>query len=752
MTIQDYYRYSQLSALAYVNWRRRSGLTPEEAIEDANTAQRIPGDVNNPSINSLGDKIFSPTAVGGQGWQVAHFHPNDDQGFKASLFINSATGEKVLGVCGTEPKDNPYKDLIKADLQEIGDYGMAIYQAVSLFNYVQCLQAEKGDNSVLQLELQVDEYIPPVGNYVTVGFVPPRYLSVVASPTGTGLGLLDPDDNVTITGHSLGGHLAAIGQRLFPNLFDSTVTFNAPGFDPLVGVSTTPIGPIISLGARATDEFVNTLFAPYLSPPPLADFGNISVMVSEDSSPINDPSAVSSCLVTGTQPGPQQPITTERNSHMIEPLMDSLAVQALLEQLNPNIGLAGAGGVIQAASTNPGKSEEVVLDTLSEILLDSKFDRLANDPNDIAGGFWIEAGDFSKRTKNHERIIELENAIAGKNLSLEPLGTTDADGKFTQLSPNEIETKARSDIAYRYALVNLNPFAVLGADADYSRFNPNGELDLAGPADGQLSNSYLADRAEMLFNVIYANIHDTKVTDFETQYADLTKDIHLNKDVGANKKIAFGTDDGETLEGIDPESFFGDEKAGDHLYGMGGNDILRGYGGDDYLEGGEGQDTLLGGAGDDTFAVFGKDSAYDTFWGGEGYDSIKGGEGDDIIRVHQFSEANSIQIINGGAGNDTIAGTAEADTIDLSETKTIDIEQVDGGAGIDKLIGSQDADHLIGGEDNDTLQGGKGNDILEGGAGFDTYIINGTNRGQLSTIHKQELIGVNSPVRPGKVA
>ena len=163
---------------------------------------------------------------------------------------------------------------------------MAISQAVSLYNYVQRLQGAAGE-SVIQLELQVSYIIPPAGDYVMVGLAPPRYLSVVPSQTGVGLGLLDPGDNVTITGHSLGGHLAAIGQRLFPDLFDTTVTFNAPGFDPLVGVTTFPGSSIgfVSLGEQRTDEFVNTLFSPYLDTPPLTNFGNIEVMVSEDSVP-----------------------------------------------------------------------------------------------------------------------------------------------------------------------------------------------------------------------------------------------------------------------------------------------------------------------------------------------------------------------------------------------------------------------------------------------------------------------------------
>jgi len=50
-------------------------------------------------------------------------------------------------------------------------------------------------------------------------------------------------------------------------------------------------------------------------------------------------------------------------------------------------------------------------------------------------------------------------------------------------------------LAYRYALVNGNPFAVLGAD--YSPHNPSGALDLYVPATGagNLTGQYLKDRS-----------------------------------------------------------------------------------------------------------------------------------------------------------------------------------------------------------------------------------------------------------------
>jgi Ca2+-binding RTX toxin-like protein len=77
-----------------------------------------------------------------------------------------------------------------------------------------------------------------------------------------------------------------------------------------------------------------------------------------------------------------------------------------------------------------------------------------------------------------------------------------------------------------------------------------------------------------------------------------------------------------------------------------------------------------------------------------------------------YSETISIQITNqrfsqwGGAGVDTLTGTAEEDTID-------------GGGGDDVLSGAAGADTINGGLGNDRLAGGAGADRLTGGGGWD---------------------------------
>src|SRR5262249_684513 len=106
------------------------------------------------------------------------------------------------------------------------------------------------------------------------------------------------------------------------------------------------------------------------------------------------------------------------------------------------------------------------------------------------------------------------------------------------------------------------------------------------------------------------------------------------------------------------------------------------------------------------------------------------------------SEATDALIVAGGNGNDTLSAA------NLPAGNTI--FTLDGGAGNDTIIGSQDADLLLGGDGNDIVTGGRGNDTallgngndtflpnpadgsdtVEGQAGTDTLVVNGANIGE----------------------
>jgi Ca2+-binding RTX toxin-like protein len=79
------------------------------------------------------------------------------------------------------------------------------------------------------------------------------------------------------------------------------------------------------------------------------------------------------------------------------------------------------------------------------------------------------------------------------------------------------------------------------------------------------------------------------------------------------------------------------------------------------------------------------------------------------------AETNDRLIVQGQGGNDTIDASTLAAVIGLT---------IDGGAGNDTITGSAGADTLDGGDGNDTATGGLGNDFADLGAGDDTFVWN----------------------------
>ncbi|MGL6210893.1 MAG: calcium-binding protein [Paracoccaceae bacterium] len=133
----------------------------------------------------------------------------------------------------------------------------------------------------------------------------------------------------------------------------------------------------------------------------------------------------------------------------------------------------------------------------------------------------------------------------------------------------------------------------------------------------------------------------------------------------------------------------------DRLFGRNGNDVLKGAAGDDWLYGGAGGDVLIGGSGTDKVVYDGVAAIR--------VDLLRSGQSTGEAKGDRFSE---IEIIETGAGNDTISGTNAAETLT-------------GMAGSDRLFGLAGADLLRGGLGNDTLTGGTGADVFEFTAGSD---------------------------------
>lgn len=209
------------------------------------------------------------------------------------------------------------------------------------------------------------------------------------------------------------------------------------------------------------------------------------------------------------------------------------------------------------------------------------------------------------------------------------------------------------------------------------------------------------------------------------------------------------------IYGNDGINYLNGTSAADIIYGFGNFDSLVGWGGADLLYGGVDGDMLYGGAGDDR--LYGEDGD-DWLDGGTGTDLIDGGAGNDTALYGANTGALSVDLALGqctfpgqpwpmetllsiesvetGSGNDSVAGTSGINLIKTGEgDDTVfarggnDVvagedgaDLLRGGGGNDRILGGLGADRLYGEGGNDTLSGDGGQDRLDGGSGTDTVI------------------------------
>jgi len=150
------------------------------------------------------------------------------------------------------------------------------------------------------------------------------------------------------------------------------------------------------------------------------------------------------------------------------------------------------------------------------------------------------------------------------------------------------------------------------------------------------------------------------------------------------------------------------------LTGNGGNDAIAGAGGNDVITGGAGNDSLQGGADDDLY-LFDATTAL-------GSDLLSDALG---VNAIDFS-ATATQNIT----LDLRLTTAQtvSSTLTLTLGSAVDITNVTGGGGGDRLFGNALNNSLVGNSGDDLLSGGVGADILTGGAGGDRFLFSQTGR------------------------
>ncbi|MEO1768097.1 hypothetical protein, partial [Thiobacter aerophilum] len=299
-TITDYFAQAQLSMAAYATLQ--SGMSGED----------YPGYVTALVFRGMSDvqaKAFANTYL------VVDQYTDPLSGFSATVFADSS-GNKYFAIRGTET--SVFSGAIDwlTNVADVGAEGIAIRQGIALFNYLQRLYGAPGQ-AVVQYTYD------PITR--TIG-------TTTSSASGLLSGQVTP---LSVTGHSLGGHLAMIMSRLAPGLVSAVYTYNAPGFDTTLRTNRFPV---------TSEGFFSLLQNAPIGPitGPIGSAWNPGIMSHLD---------VAGDIVhtIGNTPGVPQIIFSENanggpvDAHDKVPLTDALALYSLFAQLDPALNTAADG-------------------------------------------------------------------------------------------------------------------------------------------------------------------------------------------------------------------------------------------------------------------------------------------------------------------------------------------------------------------------------------------------------------------------
>lgn len=502
--------------------------------------------------------------------------PNSPTGFSASLFRDKGTGSPILAIRGTDELIDRAQDL------KLGVVGFANDQLISLYRYYRQLTTPGGELvQYTPAEMTLLHRLNTAGlNLVSAPALSiPRVMASFRSNSdldslltqdkgiqvpGNSGSVLQPGEQLTVTGHSLGGHLAVLFGRMFPDVTQAIYTFNAPG--------------IASWGNRALDGLG-------LAP---SDPSRVFNMVSDAGRSLisgygERSGATLNVFIEGGSP---------KQNHAIVPLSDSLVLYDAFAKLSPGLAdrFDDISAILAGASRKPGDSLEKSLDSLRHLV----------GINEAATPIALTATDQANRDVYYTRIYDLAD-----NHSDRDWGISSIVGSHAQT----LSLNALFDPSYRYSLSELLPYVATGVEVD--------------PALMSLSPRWIDARADFLSRLLEARASDQAFLSSGTSanylYADIDKGetlavLNRGSAIGASgqnseqelsayldsltyqRKVIFGSDDA-----THPDDIGGSDGA-DVLFGNAGDDRLRGGAGDDVLVGGAGRDVLEGGAGFDTYA------------------------------------------------------------------------------------------------------------------------------------------------------
>lgn len=559
--------------------------------------------------------------------------------FDATVFVGknseseTANNKEIhIALRGTQQRSGSPNDL-SASLGIVME-GAAIEQIVAMHNWYRRISGAPGE-SVAQFGvtyLTTFETVPPGYVFIRNDAQGGHYLYRKTNAAATGemhpFLLADPDGKVTVSGSSLGGHLAMAFAALFPEQTSQAYAFNSPGFNDLPGV--------------------NRLFSALTASRPLSGNSLITNIVSSEANNAGG----SLELIAGKWGYPGQlitvPIENQFLSDVSDPkvlswnhdqrqVTDALALRQLMQGLVPSITFADQNTLSRSSASGETRSIENLVDGL-EVLLG-------------LGSTTLAAGNNAEaRSGLHAAMQDLQanptyKALAGK----------------VRLEPEHDWHAARNDVAALLSLVLGLPFSMRLIDSSptseasqtlylqhrtiYEQWLSDRSAAAIGVHASQLtfSDSYLQDRAALLGAMIVRNERNNQGVLTAANAGPAFANGVIYEDVSSATVIRTGVLDDPQRQRVLFGRAAAEIQAGaglaDRLYGGTGNDTLNGLGGNDRLEGNGDNDVLIGGAG------------ADTLFGGTGNDALDGGIDNDLLHGGQDLDTYTF---NPGWGHDTV--------------------------------------------------------------------------------------------------
>ncbi len=479
----------------------------------------------------------------------------------ATTRLTRAGGQLVFSIRGTEISIDITRDLLITDLR-IGIDGYASPQVIPLYRYFKQLNTVGGaavsytNAELANLEAVFDDQFPDNTPPSSTAWATLRASLLadkgIEAGQGAGQALIGLSQTVNVAGHSLGGHLALMMDRMFSSKVDQIVTLNAPGF-------------------YGADAILNR-FSPAWNSGRILRIEAAGDGVSE---------------IGSSFPGTRMLVGQENeaglgaafsSNHSSVNGADGLVVAEVFGRLDARIATDARlfRPMLDAASNQQAMSYELVLDGLRKLLLG-----IGVSPTTPNIGTTP-----SSRKSLYDNMDVLAKAAAFTGLA----------GKV-RIDPTagaDLAPKARNDFGALASLLTLSPFVLTATDAanqslldtalqgawgsTYSDWQTDKAMSQADRDAGRqiYTDTYLNDRQAMLQWVMVQNLKNegssviiknqpvsTNYTDIATGRTALLGTVNLNQRV----QVVFGDAGNNTIDG------FGKS---DRLYGGAGNDEIRG--------------------------------------------------------------------------------------------------------------------------------------------------------------------------------